>query len=152
MVMKDEFGGFTVHARMDQVSSVSVTNALLSSLLVVQYGAFPVPVGVAPPPREVPKGFDLSQNYPNPFNPTTRIEFSTDKYALVDIRIYDVLGREVAALARGSYTPGYHAVAWDGRSERGEAMPSGVYYARMVASALDESEPFVTVRKMLMMK
>jgi hypothetical protein len=151
MVLKDEYTGTIVHQRMDLVTTASTG---LSSLLIIEYGAFPIPLGVKPPPvREVPKGFVLAQNYPNPFNPSTRIEFSMDKTAFVTVAVYDVLGREVAQLAHESFGPGLYHAEWNGLNNEGHAMPSGVYYVRMLAQpSQDQSAPFSAVRKIIMMK
>jgi hypothetical protein len=155
MVISDEFGGAAVRARMDLVSSVTVTNSNISTLTIICYGAFPLDVK---PPEipELPRGFTLSQNYPNPFNPSTHLEFSTDQSAEIRVTVYDVLGREVARLARSMYTPGAYGLEWNGRNDEGFLMPSGVYYARMNAwthaSGDVENPPYVLMRKMIMMK
>ena len=71
----------------------------------------------------VPAAVYLEQNYPNPFNPVTTIRFAVPaSRAVVSLRIYDLLGREVAVLADGTVAPGVHTVEWDARS-----LPSGVY-------------------------
>jgi len=151
MVIKDEYTGTIVHQRMDLTSSVSTS---LSSILIIEYGAFPIPTGVKPPQgKEVPKGFVLSQNYPNPFNPSTRIDFSTEKPAFVTVTVYDVLGREVSQLVNETFGAGLHHAEWNGSNRDGHAMPSGVYYVRMFArTSQDEGAPFSAVRKIIMMK
>ncbi|HLF14889.1 MAG TPA: FlgD immunoglobulin-like domain containing protein, partial [Bacteroidota bacterium] len=156
MIVKDEFGGSAVYARMDQTGSVSVDNSSVTSLLLLKYGAFPLINDVPPPGPKTPSGYVLSQNYPNPFNPTTRITFSAGHDSRIMVAVYDVLGREIAVLADGDYPPGSHSVAWDGRNSSGSAMPSGAYYVRMTAStSLPESGSqgsFSEIRKMLLLK
>jgi hypothetical protein len=156
MVVKDEFGGSTVYARMDFTSSVSVTNSSITSLLIVRYGAFPLINDVRPPAPSTPSGFMLSQNYPNPFNPTTQVAFSTEHDARIRVVVYDVLGREISVLADGDYYPGIYSVVWDGRSASGSSVPSGAYYVRMIASPFDAVEgskgAFSEIRKMLLLK
>lgn len=157
MIIKDEFGGTLVRARMDQASSVVVTNTTIGSLIIISYGAFPIISDVhSPRDGDIPKGFTLSQNYPNPFNPSTRIEFTTERLSQVRVVVYDVLGREIATLANGSYPSGFYHLAWDGRDEAGRQMPSGIYYARMIATNVSSEgtgdTPFISVRKMMMMK
>lgn len=73
-------------------------------------------------PTEIPQGFTLSQNYPNPFNPRTNIEFEIMEAGLATLRVYDVLGREIATLvdehlAAGTYTASFTA----------NSLPSGTY-------------------------
>ncbi len=72
-----------------------------------------------------PSSFGMEQNYPNPFNPTTRIKFSsTGSY--VELKVYDVLGREVQTLADGQWPAGDHEVLFNA-----DGLPSGVYYYRL---------------------
>jgi len=89
----------------------------------------------------IPAAFDLSQNYPNPFNPSTTIRFAVPQTGPVSLRIYDVLGREVAVLVDGVMEPGYYSARFEGRS-----LSSGIYFYRLVASG------YVETRKMQLIK
>jgi hypothetical protein len=156
MVIKDEFGGAVVRQNMTSSASVVVANSNVSTLLIIEYGAFPI-TGVTPPLKvELPKGFMLAQNYPNPFNPATRIQFSTEKSAHITLTVYDVLGREISRLAQSTYSPGSYSIEWNGKSDQGQQMPSGLYYVRMVGTNISSdgalNVPFVGMRKMIMMK
>lgn len=97
-------------------------------------------------PVFTPMEYSLSQNYPNPFNPTTQIQFTVPNDGLVDIRIYDMLGREVATLVKGEHKAGYYTVEWNGRNNFGTQVATGVYIYRMI------SGNFVQTKKMMMMK
>ena len=66
--------------------------------------------------------FELSQNYPNPFNPSTQISFSLTKEGPVSLRVYDILGREVATLVKENRKPGQYTERFDG-----SRLASGVY-------------------------
>jgi hypothetical protein len=97
--------------------------------------------------REVlPTQFSLSGNYPNPFNPSTKFVVAVPKTALVDIVVYDILGKKVRTLIHEEKEAGYHAIEWNGLSDDGAATPSGVYFVRMV------SEKFNAVQKIMMLK
>ncbi len=72
-------------------------------------------------------GVVLRQNYPNPFNPMTRIEFALESPGYVDVTVFDIAGRRVATLQRGSMSAGDHAVTWTGRTDSGAAAPAGQY-------------------------
>lgn len=85
--------------------------------------------------------FKLSQNYPNPFNPSTNIEFSLPVASLVELKIFDLTGREVADLLSGVKTSGNHTVSFDAST-----LSSGVYIYRIKAG------DFVETRKMLLIK
>ncbi len=88
-----------------------------------------------------PKSFDLSQNYPNPFNPTTTINYQLPKDAHVTLKVYDILGREVATLVDGEQSAGYHEVSFDGSN-----FASGVYFYKMTAGN------YTAVKKLMLLK
>ena len=80
--------------------------------------------------------FSLGQNAPNPYRPkamSTTIHFSLPTEREVELRVFDVAGRSVKLLAKGHLSPGVHTLAWDGSSERGGRLPSGVYFYRLLA-------------------
>ncbi|MFA7361609.1 MAG: T9SS type A sorting domain-containing protein [Candidatus Kapaibacterium sp.] len=89
----------------------------------------------------VPKKFDLSQNYPNPFNPVTKINFDLPENGLVNIRLYDMLGREVAVIVNEVRNAGYHTVQFDASK-----LSSGIYFYRMNAGK------FNGIKKMAVIK
>jgi hypothetical protein len=91
----------------------------------------------------VPAVYSLSQNYPNPFNPSTTIQFTipVGTYGRTSLRVYDVLGREVATLVNEVKQPGTYTVTWDG-----SGLASGVYLYRLHAGS------FVDVKKMLLVR
>jgi len=103
---------------------------------------------------EVPTEFALEQNYPNPFNPTTRIRFSIPSSVpaggggTVSLRVFDLLGREVATLINQPLAPGSYTVSWDGRSANGIPVGSGVYLYRLVVNG----NHVVASRKMVLLK
>jgi len=75
---------------------------------------------------QIPTSLVLAQNYPNPFNPTTQISYGLPHDGYVALKVYDLLGREIAVLVRDSEQAGMHTVTFDaGR------LPSGIYYARI---------------------
>jgi hypothetical protein len=79
----------------------------------------------------IPRAFALSQNYPNPFNPSTTISFeipgSSSIKQRVILTVYDVRGRRVKTLVDSDLDSGSHRIHWDGRSDRGESVASGIY-------------------------
>ncbi len=85
--------------------------------------------------------FALSQNYPNPFNPSTQIRFTLDAGRQTSLKVYDLLGREVAVLVDGAMSPGSHFVNFDASE-----LPSGVYVYVLEAGGRREA------KKMLLMK
>jgi hypothetical protein len=80
-------------------------------------------------PEELPSAFVLEQNYPNPFNPTTTIAYELKTTAAVSVRVYDQVGRLVTTLVSNRmHNPGRYQVEWNGRSESGASVASGVYF------------------------
>jgi photosystem II stability/assembly factor-like uncharacterized protein len=98
-------------------------------------------VGITPINNEIPKGFVLSQNYPNPFNPSTNISFALPKSGFVTLKVYDMVGKEVATLVNESKTAGNYIIGFNASN-----LPSGVYFYKI------ESSNFVDTKKMLLIK
>ncbi len=89
----------------------------------------------------LPTEFTLHQNYPNPFNPTTTIRYDVKQTGLVSVKVFDILGREVAVLVSGTVSAGFHKVTWDA-----QGLPSGLYLCRM------EAPGFEYTRKLVLLK
>ena len=107
---------------------------------VFQSGTTPVEiVGIAP------QEFTLSQNYPNPFNPSTKIEYSLEKAAQVSLKVYNVLGVEVATLVNGRQEAGSYTVPFN-TSKGTLGLASGVYFYRLEAGS------FVSTKKLILIK
>lgn len=94
----------------------------------------------------VPSTFELKQNYPNPFNPGTKLGFWIKDYGLVTLKVYDVLGREVATLVNEVKRPGMYAVTWDATG-----MANGVYLYRLSTSGRS-SRASSDVKKCLLLR
>lgn len=92
-------------------------------------------------PTSLPAEFKLSQNYPNPFNPSTSIAFTVPQKSDVAIRIYDLLGREVALVASGVREAGNYTVAFNAGN-----LPSGIYFYKLIAGE------FVETKRMILAK
>ncbi|HSD64725.1 MAG TPA: C25 family cysteine peptidase [Ignavibacteriaceae bacterium] len=89
----------------------------------------------------IPVEFSLSQNYPNPFNPSTTIKFGIPKEVKVTLKVYDILGAEIATIVNQKLDPGYYQYEWNAKE-----FASGVYIYRIEAGS------FVKVKKMMIMK
>jgi len=102
-----------------------------------------------------PSSFVLEQNYPNPFNPTTTVSFaisSASGGSFVTLRVYDILGQEVATLVDGMEDGGWKSVVWDASN-----VPSGVYFCRLTARPIPTSRDgqagtFIDTKKLLLLK
>jgi hypothetical protein len=98
-------------------------------------------VGVGRIAQGIPHAFKLEQNYPNPFNPSTTIRYQVPTQSHVTLKVFDVLGREVATLVNEAKEPGTYTVQWDAAG-----VSSGVYFYRLKAG------DFVQTRRMMVMR
>ncbi len=89
----------------------------------------------------IPTAYRLEQNYPNPFNPSTTIEFDLKEAGLTTLKIYDVMGREVATLINKNMNPGYYKVIFQNPN-----MASGMYFYKL------QSGKFTSIKKMVLVK
>jgi hypothetical protein len=94
----------------------------------------------------LPTKVELAQNYPNPFNPTTTIRFGVPQESKVKLVIYNVLGQKVKELVNESRSAGYYNIIWNGRSDHGHVVSSGVYLYRI------ETPQGAAVKKMILVK
>jgi hypothetical protein len=118
------------------------SNAASSGTIAVSSVSWSQPFNTAVrAPEERPASFSLAQNYPNPFNPTTVINYTIADRQAASIRVYDILGREVATLLNEVKDPGSYTVSFDGAR-----LASGLYYYRLTAGS------FIATRKMLLMR
>ena len=98
-------------------------------------------VNVIPVSTSVPDNYDLKQNYPNPFNPSTSIEFAIPVSGLVNIKVYDVLGKEVAQLVNEHLDAGTHKVIWNA-----SALSSGIYVYKMISGGIEQTKRMMLVK------
>lgn len=94
--------------------------------------------------KNLPTVFALRQNYPNPFNPTTTIDFEIAQSGNIELAIYNLLGQRVKVLNSGFYRTGFYKTVWDGTSDKGIRVASGVYLYRL-------QTPATTITKKLLL-
>ena len=91
-----------------------------------------------------PSDFRLYQNYPNPFNPVTKIPFYLAKSGNVKIKLYSVIGNELALIASNFYNAGYHEITFNGMN-----LSSGVYFYKL---STDNGKNVLAARRMILAK
>jgi len=91
--------------------------------------------------NDLPYSFELHQNHPNPFNPTTNISFDLPEAGHVTIRVYDMLGRQVAVPANGDFQAGSHTISFDASN-----LSSGTYIYRMVTDSYQHSRTMQLIK------
>jgi hypothetical protein len=107
--------------------------------------------GIGEGSHEVAAGFRLAQNYPNPFNPATKIDYSVAKAGLVTIKVYDILGKEVATLLNEELQPGSYQVAFSAQGGSapggdGRSLASGLYMYKMTAPGFTQTKKMMLVK------
>jgi hypothetical protein len=100
----------------------------------------------------IPSVFQLHNSYPNPFNPSTTILYDLPQESRVTIKVYSILGQQIATLIDGVIPAGYHQVIWKGERDGGAAVAGGVYFFRITAQPSSKGAGFVETKKMLLLK
>jgi hypothetical protein len=90
---------------------------------------------------ELPSQFILNQNYPNPFNPTTTINYSVPKSGIVKIKVYDLLGREVATIVNENKPAGNYNIEFNASK-----LTSGIYFYRMEAGSFSQTKKLLLLK------
>ena len=146
------WNGISLPSRFDQITSVAVidTNIFIGTnnnsdfikgATVWTISTNQIVTGVKSQPAIAPASFSLEQNYPNPFNPSTQIRFSVAQAGIVSLKVYDVLGREVATLVDRELNPSTYTVTWNAANVAG-----GAYFYRLQSGKVAET------KKLLLMK
>ena len=109
--------------------------------------------------QAIPTTYELSQNFPNPFNPATTIRYGLPQAGRVTLKVYNLLGEEVALIINDALrAAGYHAAIWDGRNHAGQVVASGVYiyrlevYPELADPSTGSGRVFVQSRKMILLQ
>jgi hypothetical protein len=96
--------------------------------------------------QTIPKDYKLIQNYPNPFNSETMIKFQTPKDGHVMLRVLNIMGQEIAVLMNNDLPAGFYSVRWNGRTDAGNDVPTGIYIYQVV------TQNFSDVMKMMLIR
>lgn len=135
--VEDLFGGVLVNKDLTGDDSLSILDALNQLKLIINY----TNATDVDDESTNPSNFSLSQNFPNPFNPSTTINFSLIETQYVSLKVFDILGREVATLINGEVSSGNHSVDFSAAG-----FTSGIYFYQLKAG--DQS----LTKSMILMK
>ena len=94
----------------------------------------------------IPLKYILHQNYPNPFNPITTLQYDLPENGLVNVTVYDMLGREVKTLVNQTQEAGYKSVIWNATNDYGKPVRAGVYLYQIQAGE------YISTKKMVLLK
>ena len=139
-------GSYTLNVRLAPYGSAIYVLSDSARHLILP--AIPLVTGVESRDQivQTPKQFRLLNNYPNPFNPSTTLSFDIVRPGSISLRIYNLLGQEVALLLDGYQQAGHHKVVWNALDARGVQVGSGVYFARLQEGSLVDVKKLVLVR------
>jgi hypothetical protein len=123
----NEIGYYTARCSTYLAKDQNWTNNLVTGVFRVE-----APGGVQET-QSLPPVFGLDAVRPNPFRAKAAAKFTLSEPSRVDLAVYTTLGSRVRTLGSGTFRPGHHLVAWDGRDDKGKAVPVGIYCLRLVA-------------------
>ena len=123
--------------------SVDYTNAFFNSMDdCIQSCVFVSDIEI----NQLPIAFNLYNNFPNPFNPVTALRYDLPEDALVNIIIYDMMGRIVKNLVSNHQTAGYKSIKWNATNDSGSPVSAGIYLYQVKAGKYRQT------RKMVLLK
>ena len=141
------------------LGTLSIYDAYLDSLTgISEDQRFPLPNPIAPiftfggngilsiQSESIPLQYILRQNYPNPFNPVTSLRYDLPEDGLVNITIYDMMGRVVKTLVNGSQTAGYKSIKWNATNDRNESVSAGLYLYTIQAGEFRQTKKMVLLK------
>ena len=95
----------------------------------------------------LPSAYSISDNYPNPFNPSTEMEFTLPMESDISFTVYSLTGKEMYSYNQSAVSGGTYKITWNGKSQNGKPLPSGVYLYEFRAG-----NEFRQVKKMTLLK
>jgi len=138
---------FYVTDAFTEETSISITDLTWNEGEMIDVAAeMTITYGLGIDAAAIPDVFALHQNYPNPFNPITRINYDLPEDAMVNIMVFDMMGRQVKTLINSKHTSGYWNVRWNGTNTHGESVSAGMYIYTIRAGE------FRQVKKMVLLK
>lgn len=134
----------------DSIANPTLPGWFVDDVRVVEYAA--VAVAESKTSSIMPHDFALHQNFPNPFAQTvTHFRYELSLNAEVELAVFDLMGKRVATLVHSHKASGVHTSEWNGKDERGRALPSGIYFCRMRAVA-ERGRAFQQTRRVLLLE
>lgn len=130
-----------------QAIDASLTASIFSASQKFVVGGNQPPSSFVANETEVPVStFALHPNFPNPFSQSTTLQYDVPQNSFISVKIYDVTGKEVRVLAKGTATSGQKSLSWDGTDEAHQALPNGVYLCQV------RTNTQVATQKMILMR
>ena len=96
--------------------------------------------------HDLPSNFGIKSAYPNPFNPVTHLRYDLPKKEIVNITIYDMMGKVVKTLVNVSQTAGFKSVQWNATNDKNEPVPAGLYLYTFQAGKVRQTKKMVLLK------
>lgn len=144
-IPQHDFKFAKIKFRPDQLnqtfSSILTINNNDSNITVALTGYSNSTIGITTISQQIPFEYSLRQNYPNPFNPITNLEFGISNLGFVTLKVYDVIGNEVAVLVNETKTPGRYKVDFNGIN-----FTSGLYYYKIKVNDFEQTKKMLLIK------
>ena len=132
---------FTPDSSKSYIDTLYIVSNAFNPLIKVPLSGNVKITGVSQNNSNLPTSYGISQNYPNPFNPTTVINYQLPASSFVTLKVYDILGREVATLVNGRQNAGYYNATFNAVQ-----LSSGIYFYRLQAGSFTETKKLVLLK------
>jgi hypothetical protein len=126
----------------DDMRSVNTTTLSVSTEIIVRVGTQVLSIDAEP----IPEVYALRQNYPNPFNPVTTLRYDLPEEALVNITIYDMMGRVVKTMVNSQQNAGYKSIQWNATTDEGKPVSAGLYLYTIQAGEFRQTKKMVLLK------
>jgi len=138
---------FYVTNAFTEETSISITNLIWNEGEIIELAAeMSITYGLGIDGIAIPDVYALHQNYPNPFNPTTQIKYDLPEDAMVNITIFDVMGRSIKSLVNMTQSAGYRSIQWDATNNLGEPVSAGMYIYMIQAGGFRQTKKMVLLK------
>jgi hypothetical protein len=151
--------GYEVDRSTTPLGGITAVRAISDAVQEFYENNFGYPIVSVEDEKELPTEFSLHQNYPNPFNPSTKIKYTIPtppvssplvkgwtEEGFVTLKVFNVLGKEVATLVDEEKPAGNYEVEFSSHSDEGQNLPSGVYFYQL------KTGNYLETRKMILLK
>jgi flagellar hook assembly protein FlgD len=96
--------------------------------------------------NQLPTVYALHQNYPNPFNPVTNLSYDLPEDAMVNITVFDMMGRVVRTLVNGQQSAGYKSLLWNATNNNGQPISAGLYIYTIQAGEFSQTKKMILLK------
>lgn len=138
--------GYEIDRSTTPLGGIIAVKSISDAVQIFYENNFGYPIVSVDDEPQVISSFMLYQNYPNPFNPTTNIGFRIADFGFVSLKVYDILGNEIATLINDELSPGEYEVEFDVGTSRDLSLSSGIYFYTLRAGDFVQTKKMILIR------